>query len=642
MIKKVSKSLIIIAICIMAFACFLIPNNEQTIQTEQFTVSNNLYSNNAVATSDSGFEIDNYSAKIDCSEGRKAKVTEQITVIYHEYRHGIYRDLNMANGEDYSKISVQGAEFSLEKNYDYIRLIIGSADRYENMEVPIQYTISYHVVMPKFEDSKDSLLYNVVPYGFTTSINSFDVDMTLPTSTILGLQVHSGYMGIEGNPYSEYELKGNHLLIRNKEGMQLNSESGVGVRIDFPSGTLAKVVNLEPLYIFLVGAVILIAAIVVLFVFGRDDKIVEVVRFDPPYNMSPTDVGYLIDGKIDNEDITNLFFYWAKLGAMEIHEEDNNIVFVKTGELPDTCKPYEKSLFASLFLTGKIVNPNNFNSTFIDKVVSCKSSIKKEFAGKIYTKQSKNISKLFMLFAVLFVMIVSTLSDYIKYGAMDLSIGFLGIIIGFVVLGYYSMGKVLMEHIFKIHQKNKRIMYFIGYGLLGVVIAVAGMFLLSFMQKFTLIKSFCMIICPILTCWIAPYICKRTDEYNEILGEILGFRNFILVAEKDRLEALVKDNPEYYYDILPYANVLGVTDILQDKFKDIPLEMPYWYRSNNITLFDIYMMNNISRTLNGAVVSQVASATAKGVGNSVSKFGGGSSGGGFSGGGFGGGGGGSW
>ena len=54
------------------------------------------------------------------------------------------------------------------------------------------------------------------------------------------------------------------------------------------------------------------------------------------------------------------------------------------------------------------------------------------------------------------------------------------------------------------------------------------------------------------------------------------------------------------------------------------------------------MMDRLSRNITQALASQVASVAAKGVGATVSKFGGGSSGGGFSGGGFGGGGGSKW
>ena len=74
------------------------------------------------------------------------------------------------------------------------------------------------------------------------------------------------------------------------------------------------------------------------------------------------------------------------------------------------------------------------------------------------------------------------------------------------------------------------------------------------------------------------------------------------------------ENSEYFYNILPYAYVLGVSDKWIKKFESISLQAPSWYDSPNT--FD---MRTLSYSDSG-----------------------GSSGGGSSGGGSGGGGGGSW
>ena len=52
---------------------------------------------------------------------------------------------------------------------------------------------------------------------------------------------------------------------------------------------------------------------------------------------------------------------------------------------------------------------------------------------------------------------------------------------------------------------------------------------------------------------------KRTDYGNAIYGRIKGFRNFLEAAEKEKLEALVNDDPSYFYNILPYTYVLGIS-----------------------------------------------------------------------------------
>lgn len=130
----------------------------------------------------------------------------------------------------------------------------------------------------------------------------------------------------------------------------------------------------------------------------------------------------------------------------------------------------------------------------------------------------------------------------------------------------------------------------------------------------------------------------RTDAGNRIAGSLIGLRTFIEVAEKDRLEMLVLDDPTAFYRILPYAYVLGVSDTWINKFANIALEVPDWYNSN-ISLTPYLLMGalttNLTRLQN--VITSPPVNT-----NTGSPFGGGFGGGGFGGGGFGGGGGGRW
>jgi uncharacterized membrane protein len=127
------------------------------------------------------------------------------------------------------------------------------------------------------------------------------------------------------------------------------------------------------------------------------------------------------------------------------------------------------------------------------------------------------------------------------------------------------------------------------------------------------------------------YLPKRTPYGNQILGKLKGFKNFLETAEKDKLEAMVMQDPSYFYNILPYTYVLGVSDKWIKKFETISLQAPSWYDSPtgfNVTSFGTFMNN----TMSSAEQSMSSSPSSSG----------GSSGGGSSGGGSGGGGGGSW
>ena len=82
---------------------------------------------------------------------------------------------------------------------------------------------------------------------------------------------------------------------------------------------------------------------------------------------------------------------------------------------------------------------------------------------------------------------------------------------------------------------------------------------------------------------------KRTRLGNELLGQIKGFKQFLETAEKHRLEQLVRDSSDYFYNIIPYAYVLGIENVLFKKFEDIGLKQPGWYSGNDNFNYDSFV-----------------------------------------------------
>ena len=118
---------------------------------------------------------------------------------------------------------------------------------------------------------------------------------------------------------------------------------------------------------------------------------------------------------------------------------------------------------------------------------------------------------------------------------------------------------------------------------------------------------------------------KRTEYGNEILGKLRGFKRFLETAEKPQLESLVYQNPEYFYNILPYTYALGVSKAWMKQFETIAMKAPDWYvgcSTFNIHKFNVFMSQTMTR-----VQSAMRSSPSSGSGSS--------SGGGFSGGGSG-------
>ena len=101
---------------------------------------------------------------------------------------------------------------------------------------------------------------------------------------------------------------------------------------------------------------------------------------------------------------------------------------------------------------------------------------------------------------------------------------------------------------------------------------------------------------------------------------------------------LLEQDPEYFYNILPYAIALDVTNKWANKFDNLVTQPPSWYTDYSTGPFRTTVLcNNMAHcmhNLQNNMTSSPASESSSGSGS----FGGG----GFSGGGSGGGGGGSW
>ena len=66
------------------------------------------------------------------------------------------------------------------------------------------------------------------------------------------------------------------------------------------------------------------------------------------------------------------------------------------------------------------------------------------------------------------------------------------------------------------------------------------------------------------------------------MEKLTGFKEFIKAAEIDRIKLLVEENPGYFYNILPFAMVFGLTDKWAKNFDSIMKEPPGWYDTQGI------------------------------------------------------------
>ena len=400
-------------------------------------------------------------------------------------------------------------------------------------------------------------------------------------------------------------------------------------------------------YFYYIFPALFLLAIFLWFRFGRDEKIYPPVEFYPPKDLTPAEIGYIYDKQIDPYDITSMLVYWADKGYLKIIEEEEKVGFIfkkditnvkleKLKNLPNDAQQFEKTFFNELFdryAINNIVDIKYLKNSFYVTLAKVKKELIKSFKDRnFYSKEGKIASFLvtFIGILILFLIFIGVFNSLNPYqpGLIFIFATLLSFFIGIFLSNSARLFSIVKTR-FPI-EKVKTVIAAIFSSLIPLLAAVGLLFITEADSVYWI-----GLVLALIIIFFAPYVNKRTQLGQEWLTQILGLKEFIDSAEKNRILTLINNDPEYFYHILPYAMVLGVTDKWAKKFEDILTSDPDGYQSGSNRPFSTaYFVSQINSSTQDVGRTLSSSPSSSGSG--------GSSGGGSSGGGSGGGGGGGW
>ncbi len=605
-----------------------------------------------VAYNDS-IKIEKYHVEMDIREDRKVEVNEKITVTF--LKRGLsmfYRSLPIETAR-YENISVKcegNDEFSyyIEDNPDMSGFFdincVGNADKDKTWTYEIAYTMENG---RGAGTSENGMRIDVIPFGFTVDLHNISGTVRFPHAVTADSCILRSNYGSdkEDTTLNKKISDGGKTLTFSKSVLPVQYNSAFdesvaqGVTVDFTftdgrfkSYTFTRLFTDGIWKVLLVGLGFAGLSVAVLFLTRKKREIITTVNITAPDNMPPMKMGKILDGTVNNEDITSMIYYFAHKGYLTIDfsDEDDPKLNKQVAELPENAEIYEKTLFKGLFKKDNIVSVSELQYHFYESVEKAKMQIP---AVKMYDKKSVFGYILGGVFALLsaFFSMWSLSSARLGSGYIDGASFVLAIpvavilLIGFVRENYrYKWKKMAM------------------LGTLLALFAIAILFILLFVfmlcnhfsteyeKLFASVLSFACV-------FVTLKAISRREDYVETLGQILGFKDFIVYTEEDKIKVMLEENPELYYKVLPYAQVLGVTNEWEKKFENILIEPPQWCKGTRMTVFDYMILN---RCMTRAMITAMARPQPKSGGSFIGRSGGGGSFGGFGGGGFGGGGGG--
>ena len=339
---------------------------------------------------------------------------------------------------------------------------------------------------------------------------------------------------------------------------------------------------------------IIVASVIIASAFGfpviaciigavKKRKVVKPLEYVPPRGASPIDVLIRYYGaSAEPREIFNpLMLYWAERGFITIEEDCKRglkLTKIKDLERPKSNDGFdsdtfaiESRLFGNLFKGGNdvfytLAAQEKFKSGYENIMSDCKKQAKKvteRKSGKI------KIASLIVSFATLFT-IVALVGIATENKAV--------IVCAFpcvaIAMAKFALGSAFSDDGIP-KGSSARFLLVPFFCMTGGVPTVIVFMLLP--VSAAVILSVAIFCCVVTVFFISEKIDIRDGEQLKFYARICGFKQFLLLAEKSRLEMLVEEDPRYYYNILPYCYILNITEKLKSKFDGIALDGPAWY-----------------------------------------------------------------
>ena len=557
--------------------------------------------------------IRSFDSVVRANRNASLDVTE--TVVYDfegQNKHGIYRDIPVVydrNGGVYSlRWQVNGVTdqngaartYQTEKSGRDLRIRVGDANVLVSGVQTYVFKLKFWRAVQWF-DGAPEVYWNAVGDRWPVAIDAATAHFYPPPGTDISRIKTTSFRGALGakNP-AQTEVEADSVTFGARD---LAPREAFTFVAGLPDGSVTKPPALQGLLWFIAdwwpAFSLPILSFVGMFLLwratGRDIEggLPAQVEWSPPRDLTPADVGTLLNERCDMTDILSTLIDLAARGYLVIEDLSTkgavlgigavtDYAFTRTNQqipLDAPLRAHETTFLQGLFGSTKAgagrVTLSSLKNHFYVYLPQIRAAIYRDLTTKNLFKANPE----------------STRNDYIGYGVAVAGLG---------VLAFFGAGFL------------GSIAY--GIGLIGAGIIVA------------------------LFSGAMP---ARTALGSRRLRECVGFQRFVKLAEKDRIEKLAKDDPTIFGRLLPYAMVLGVGEVWATKFAGLMTQAPDWYYSGTNDMFvPALFVSNLGNGMNQmgtTFSSQPQPQQSDGAGGGSSGFGGG-----FSGGGFGGGGGGSW
>jgi len=531
------------------------------------------------ATKDNSYEINNYDFKAVVKKNHTYEVTKQITVNLPNNLSEISFDVPAGN-YIINDVDVKGTDFSLAKNGSKYNIVI--KDKKQLRKGSHTFKITY-IVKEFAEKNKNYDLFYLTALSpdWEVPIQNYKFTLVLPKDFPWDdLQYYAGQFGSQdvSNKMS-YSIDGNTIIM---SGSLIPSDFGITFKAELPDGYWKDPLNNE--WTVGLGGVLFIAAATLSLILwlagGRDPKFKKKVISNPIDGISTADVAYVFNGKLSIRDIVPLIVRLGISGCLKIVEyAPKKYKLVKLNAPSIDEDRYIRAIYGELFedvYEGRAVEMEDIGVKLKRILIDVESSVASGYSSR-EMRASTTISKLFRYVSIVAISLaIATIpvlvsmymyEEEIKYG-LPAGLFVLSVLILNIITRRFDLRYDMDWNHFKVSISMYSALYvaelvYVGYLvykcnkslMIPLLIVVAGAF------------------GAMMTCLMAA----RARENARLSNRMMGMRNFIEEAQPRDIAIMQQSNPEYFYEMLPYAMQFSQYEIWAQKFRGFKVTAPNWF-----------------------------------------------------------------
>ncbi len=527
--------------------------------------------------------IERYIVNLYISSSGQLRVIEDILYNFGKTnRHGIFRDIpkNKTNIKNITVLqNSTPATVKITNNRDFIRIRVGDANRY--VTGLVNYKISYNISGYIVRNSGDinQIIVDLIGTGWKVPIKYAKAVIHLPNILIgrSNIFIYSGKFGSTNR--LKYKVVGNKI---ETIAHNLPPHTGITVELNFDKNLIKA--DSEPSDEFYKNPIyyLLLAPILALFYyFGKKFNIFASIgsispKYHPPKDLTVLEAGLLKDNFVDFKELKPAIIELANLGYLKIKDIDGDLYLQKTQKDPVLLSDDQKLLLNAIFKELESVN-SRFLEIHQEDVESIRGVVHNSLVNKgLFSSSVRRardsflfvsaIAALFTFGALLFYIFKDTGLEYI-FPIVIVSI--------FVAIGV----KILIDSI-KSSQYSTTLFAIAWIGF-------SSLFLYNVVYSEGIFISIVLMVVIIAVGIFYIYNHINTLSFKGINQKryLMGLKEFIAKAEKDKIDYFLKEDKHFLDKLLPYAILFGLNKHWLELYQELNADLPTWYEGD-ISMFD--------------------------------------------------------